>query len=201
MMKGIKTIFTIVVFLSVLSGCALIKTKKEESQLPTTTINQETIDPMSKSLPKLSYIPVVFSKSIDGDTSEFLLDGQPVTVRYLLIDTPESVKKDTPVQPFGMDASNRTKVLLEGAETITIMLDEGNERDKYDRLLAYVFVDEYLIQDILIKEGLACIAYVQSPSVYFLDKLMLSEKKAKASKVGIWSIENYVSNGRFNQSQ
>lgn len=116
---------------------------------------------------------------MDGDTTQFLLEGHKIRVRYLLIDTPETVKPNTEPEPFGHEASNRTKGLLEGAETIEIMLDKGERKDHYDRILAYVFVDGELVQDILVKEGLAKVAYVKEPSTKYLKQLQESEKEAK----------------------
>ncbi|MGL9757253.1 thermonuclease family protein [Enterococcus sp. DIV2324] len=137
-------------------------------------------------------IPVQLSKHIDGDTSKFLLNDQEITVRYLLIDTPETVKPNTVVQPFGSEASNKTKELLETASVIEIMLDKGKETDKYDRFLSYVFIDGELVQDILVREGLARVAYVHEPSTTYLQKLEQSQEQAKQQKIGIWSIEGYV---------
>ncbi|MFD1902803.1 thermonuclease family protein [Enterococcus termitis] len=61
------------------------------------------------------------------------------------------------VQPFGKEASNRTKELLEQANIIELMIDKGNPTDMTDskRLLSYVFVDGELLQDILVKEVLS----------------------------------------------
>lgn len=55
---------------------------------------------------------VTLVKNVDGDTSDFLVNGKTKRVRYLLIDTPESVKPNTPIQPYGKEASDRTKEIL-----------------------------------------------------------------------------------------
>lgn len=62
--------------------------------------------------PRSQKLIVQLNKHIDGDTSKFLINDQIIKVRYLLIDTPETVKPNTPVQPFGQEASDRTKQLL-----------------------------------------------------------------------------------------
>lgn len=141
----------------------------------------------SEGLAKGKKIPATFERHVDGDTSRFIVEGEELTVRYLLIDTPETVKANTPVQPFGLEASNRTKELLEQAKLIELELDKGEKTDKYDRVLAYVFVDGSLVQDILVKEGLAKIAYVKKPSTKYLLDLKKSESDAKLAKRGIWS--------------
>ena len=151
----------------------------------------------SEEIQKNVLVPVQLSKHVDGDTSKFLLDNQEITARYLLIDTPETVKPNTPIQPFGSEASNRTKELLENASVIEIMFDNGNEKDTYDRFLVYVFVDGELIQDILVREGLARVAYVHEPSTTYLQQLEQSQAHAKQQKIGIWSIAGYVTDRGF----
>lgn len=151
----------------------------------------------SEEIQKNVLVPVQLDSHVDGDTSKFLLDNQEITARYLLIDTPETVKPNTPIQPFGSEASNRTKELLENASVIEIMFDNGNEKDKYDRFLVYVFVDGELIQDILVREGLARVAYVHEPSTTYLQQLEQSQAHAKQQKTGIWSIDGYVTDRGF----
>lgn len=185
-MKKIKKVFAIVALVYIFSGCG---TKKQEDPIlkeRQIELRQEVKNDTEQGWPKLEKISVELNRHIDGDTTDFILDNQRIRVRYLLIDTPETVKKDTQVQPFGIEASNRTKELLETAESLSIMFDEGQNEDKYGRYLAYVFVDDELLQDILIREGLAKISYVEAPNTYFLDKLILSEEQAKKENLGVW---------------
>lgn len=147
---------------------------------------------------KNARIPVQFSRHTDGDTSEFLLEGEKIKVRYLLIDTPESVKENTPVQPFGAASSQRTKELLTNASSIEMMLDKGEATDKYERMLAYIFVNGELLQEILVREGLARVAYIHEPSTTYLAQLQAAQTQAKQQKIGIWSIDGYVTEKGFN---
>lgn len=149
-------------------------------------------------LPKNERLLVTLKKHTDGDTSQFILSGHKISVRYLLIDTPETRHPNKEVQPFGNEASNRTKELLENANTIEIMLDNGDRTDHYKRVLAYVFVDGVLVQDTLIKEGLGRVAYITEPSTTYLDQLLASQQLAEQKKVGIWSLDNYVTDKGFN---
>ncbi|MBF0779696.1 MULTISPECIES: thermonuclease family protein [unclassified Granulicatella] len=137
-------------------------------------------------------------KTIDGDTAQFTVDGKIERVRFLLIDTPESVKPNTPVQPYGKEASQRVETLLKQAKTISVSYEKGRERDRYNRLLAYVFVDGELLQDILVKEGLARVAYYKGKEQY-LSQLQEHQKQAKAQKIGIWSIDGYVTDKGFKE--
>lgn len=169
-----------------------LKAKKDE-------LVSKIFGSQSEELQKSVHIPVQLSSHVDGDTSKFLLNDQEITVRYLLIDTPETVKPNTPVQPFGSEASDRTKELLETASVIEIMLDKGNEKDKYDRVLGYVFIDGELLQDILVREGLARVAYVHEPSTTYLQQLEQSQEQAKQQEIGIWSIAGYVTDRGFQE--
>ena len=76
---------------------------------------------------------------VDGDTIDVRLPGgSDDTVRYIGIDTPETVKPDTPVQCGGPKAHAVNERLV-GGRTVTLRLDQEH-RDVYDRLLAYVYV-------------------------------------------------------------
>lgn len=78
---------------------------------------------------------------IDGDTITVRIDGDDVTVRMIGIDTPETVKPDSPVECFGPEASDFAKETLTGA-TVTLELDDSQgDTDQYDRALAYVWLE------------------------------------------------------------
>jgi micrococcal nuclease len=74
---------------------------------------------------------------IDGDTIEVSIDGQNEDVRYIGVDTPETVKPGAPVQCFGPQASAENHRLVEG-RTVRLVFDR-ERRDAYGRLLAYVY--------------------------------------------------------------
>jgi micrococcal nuclease len=135
---------------------------------------------------------------IDGDTIkvEFSI-GEIETVRLLLVDTPETVKPNTPEQPFGKEASEFMKHTL--IKDTVIELERGKkDRDKYGRLLAYVWLDGKNINEELLRKGLARVAYVYEPNTKYLDDFKKAEKQAKQQKIGIWSIDGYVNSEGFN---
>lgn len=140
----------------------------------------------------------ILSQHVDGDTIKVEFSGGKVeTIRLLLIDTPETVKPNTPEQPFGKEASDYMKQRL--IKDTVVEIERGiEERDKYGRLLAYVYKDGELINSELLEKGLARIAYVYEPNTKYLDELKKAEKKARDQKIGIWSIENYVTDNGFN---
>lgn len=72
-------------------------------------------------------------------------------------------------------------------QKIEIEYDVGPKTDKYGRDLAYVFVDGKLVNEILVREGLAKVAYVYPPNTKYLERLQAAEALAKQERLGIWS--------------
>lgn len=105
----------------------------------------------------------------------------------MAIDTPETVKPNTPPAFMGKKASNYTKSALAKAKKIEIQYN-GNRTDKYGRKLAWIFVDGQLLQNKLVKKGYARVYYVYGKYKY-TNKLRASEKVAKRKKLGVW--KNY----------
>jgi micrococcal nuclease len=75
---------------------------------------------------------------VDGDTVEARIGGGVEDVRLIGVDTPETVKPDTPVECFGPQASAFTHRALEGQDVRLVFGEE--RRDRYGRLLAYVYL-------------------------------------------------------------
>ena len=133
-------------------------------------------------------IEVTLSKCVDGDTAWFILDGEEIKTRFLAIDTPESTNE---IEPFGKEASNYTCDLLTNANKIEIEYDENSDKlDKYDRHLVWVFVDDKLLQDLIIQQGLGQVDYIYGDYKY-LTTLEASELIAKNNQVGMWQDTSY----------
>lgn len=162
----------------------IFKINNPQETLPTNDTAQQQL-PTHK-----QRIGVKFSKHIDGDTSEFIIDGQKRIFRYLLIDTPETKHPRLGVQPFGLEASHRTKELLTHAKRIEVEYDIGQRNDKYGRNLVYVYVDGTMLNEILVREGFASVAYVYPPNIKYIDRLEKAENQAKSDKIGIWSLQD-----------
>jgi micrococcal nuclease len=134
---------------------------------------------------------------IDGDTIRAKVNGKEEKIRFLLIDTPEiNHSKIDESQPFALDAKKFTKQMLQNGK-VEIELDV-NERDKYGRILAYVYVNDQSVQEELLKRGLARVAYIFPPNTKYVDRFQQIQKEAQAKEAGIWSIENYVQEYGFN---
>jgi micrococcal nuclease len=131
-------------------------------------------------------ISVTLSDCVDGDTAKFVTPDGIETVRFLAIDTPETVHPTKGVEPFGKEASAFTCNELNMASSITLEMDMNSDKyDKYKRLLAWVFVDNNLLQSKLIEKGYAKVAYLYGDYKY-TGLLLSEEENAKANKLGIW---------------
>lgn len=149
-------------------------------------LNTQTIPNVNATEEK---VMVTFSSCVDGDTAKVKLNNETVTVRMLAIDTPETKHPTIGEEPWGKEASNFTCNKLENAKKIEIEYDPDSDKtDKYDRVLAWIWVDDELLQDQIIKEGLAEVAYLYGDYKYTA-LLQDHEAIAKASKKGQWSEE------------
>ena len=123
---------------------------------------------------------------VDGDT--FVAkksNGEQIKVRLIGVDTPETVKPNTPVQPYGKEASNYSKQHLNNKD-VYLEYDKEKE-DRYGRTLAYVWLDEKtMYNEELVKKGLAREKYF-SPNGKYRSTFEKDEQQAKKDKVNLWS--------------
>ena len=133
---------------------------------------------------------VLFDSCVDGDTAKFIIDDEVKSVRFLAIDTPETVHPTKGEEPYGKEASDFTCNSLKKAKKILLEYEEGNKIDKYDRILAWVWVDDVLLQDELIKLGYAEVAYLYDDYKY-TSLLKDHQAIAEANLLGIWNNEVY----------
>lgn len=157
----------------------------------------------SKEVPKNS-VKAILERVVDGDTMKLKLDetGEIITLRLLLVDTPESVKKGVEPQPYSIEASNFTKNTLLSGDTVYIEYDEGDKTDKYGRHLGYLWFysndnsNWQIFNEKLISEGYARVGYIYSQKKY-LNELYKAQEYAKSNKLNIWSVDGYVTNKGF----
>ncbi|MFH1280444.1 MAG: thermonuclease family protein, partial [Candidatus Beckwithbacteria bacterium] len=120
------------------------------------------------------------ARVVDGDTIK-LENGE--VLRYIGIDTPETVDPRKPVQCYGKEASAKNKELVEGKE---VKLEKDvSETDKYGRLLRYVWLGDVLINELLVEEG-----YAQSssypPDIKYQDRFVAAQAFAREENMGLW---------------
>ncbi|CAD2074135.1 Thermonuclease precursor [Jeotgalicoccus aerolatus] len=129
---------------------------------------------------------VTVDQHIDGDTTRFNYNGSSESFRYLIINTPEIGRDGEEDEPYAAEAFERTQELLDNADTITVEFDE-EEQDHYDRYLAYVYADGEMVNETLVREGLASVDYVHEPNDKYEDLLRDAEDEAKEAGAGMWS--------------
>ena len=152
----------------------------------------------SKEVPKGS-VKATVERVVDGDTMKLKLDKtkEVVTLRLLLVDTPESVKKGVDPQPYSIEASNFAKNTLVAGDTVYIEYDEGDKTDKYDRNLGYLWYyskddsNWQMFNETLISQGYARVGYIYSQKRH-LDEFYKAQDYAKSNKLNIWSVDGYV---------
>lgn len=126
------------------------------------------------------------TRVVDGDTIHVRLgDGTDEKVRYIGVDTPESVKPNTPVQCYAKAASARNAELVEG-ERVQLKTD-AEERDRYGRLLAYVYRerDGAFVNAALVREGYA-VPLTIPPNVAHADEFAVLARAARRADRGLW---------------
>src|SRR4051812_20613742 len=94
---------------------------------------------------------VKITRVVDGDTVEATVDGNTEGIRYIGVDTPESVKPATPVECYALRASHFNERLVDG-KTVRLEYD-AEQRDVYGRLLAYVYLGDEFVNAELVKRG------------------------------------------------
>jgi len=169
---------TIVVSLAVSLGLAIFTwNTSTELRLP------RSARPIAAAQPGLYQVTHVN----DGDTIIVATPTGEETVRLIGADTPEVKDPRKPVQCYGPEASAHTKSLLGHGESVRLAPDpDDTDRDKYGRLLRYVYLaDGTLLNAELIRDGYA-FAYVVFPFSR-LDDFHALEDQAHAASRGLWS--------------
>lgn len=138
---------------------------------------------IDKKLEKTDGIQLV--DCVDGDTAKFMVNGKEEKVRFLAIDTPETKHPNKPEGYYGKEASEYTCTRLQEANEIVFEF-EKDTHDKYDRMLAWVWIDGSLLQQELVSQGYAEVKYEKN-SYNYIEKLKGLQAHAEEQKLGIWS--------------
>jgi micrococcal nuclease len=120
---------------------------------------------------------------IDGDTIEVNLAGEVEDVRYIGVDTPETVKPGAPVECYGPQASAFNKKLVEGRDVV--LRFDAERRDIYGRLLAYVYVGKRFVNGALVRGGYAQTLEIE-PNTSQADLLERLQLAASRAGLGLW---------------
>ena len=146
---------------------------------PTYTRLPEAIDTPTPERTQAQVVDVV-----DGDTIRVEIGGQVYTLRYIGIDTPETVHPSEPVEWMGPEATEANRQLVEGQ---TVYLEKDvSETDKFGRLLRYV----YLADGTFVNAELVRMGYAQSvtypPDVKYQDVFVQLQQEAREAERGLW---------------
>ncbi|HVL52937.1 MAG TPA: thermonuclease family protein, partial [Vitreimonas sp.] len=124
---------------------------------------------------------------VDGDTIQIDRGRGPERVRYIGVDTPETVHPSKPVEWMGNEASDANRALVEGREVV--LERDVSETDRYDRLLRYVWVrdgaDWTLVNLALLARGFAQVS-TYPPDVKYVDLYLATQAAAREQGLGLW---------------
>lgn len=165
------------------SNSSLIKQKSE---------NVETQN--IKNQPKLEDQPVVSGdlydvlKVVDGDTIKVMYNGRETSVRFIGVNTPETVDPRKPVECFGREASDHLKNLLSGKKVKLRRDDTQTDRDKYGRILRYVYLDDQDVNLAIISNGYGY-EYTYNGAFPYAKQAAYkqAQKDAETNKRGLWA--------------
>ena len=130
---------------------------------------------------------VIYDSCVDGDTAWFKYEGKGRKFRFIGINAPEIEHEDSKEEYMGNESKEYVCDVLSNAKIIEVEFDKNSKKqDKFDRYLAWIWVDNKLLQEQLISEGLAKVDYVYDEYKY-ISKLCNVELDAYSNKKGIWS--------------
>jgi micrococcal nuclease len=124
------------------------------------------------------------TRVVDGDTIVVKIGLEEFKVRYIGIDTPETVDPNRPTGFFGKEASQKNTELVLGR---TLKLEKDvSDTDKYGRLLRYAYVDNVMINSELVRLGYAKAA-TYPPDIKYSALFVKMEQEARQNKRGLWA--------------
>jgi micrococcal nuclease len=177
----------VVILLLVVLALLLAACDVETASRPTATARTTTTSASSKTLANATRAQVV--RVVDGDTVIVRINGREDRLRYIGIDTPETVKQNSPVECYGKEASRANTQLVDGAAVY--LVKDVSDRDQYDRLLRYVYVDNpeggepIFVNRWLVEQGYAE-AVTFPPDVAHAADLRAAERDARTARRGLW---------------
>ena len=188
--KSLGRLLTILIIVAV--GLAIYRYAPRMS-IPSITLGEETKPQETEevSTPEAApevelFGPYEVVRVIDGDTAIINIDGTETKVRFIGVDTPESVNPDESKNtPEGKIASDYTKSLLSGK---SVYLEYDVETtDDYGRTLAYIYMSdkETMVQKELLKAGLATTMTIQ-PNSKYANQFYAIQVEARENQKGFW---------------
>ena len=135
---------------------------------------------------KAETIEVTYKSCVDGDTAWFTMDNEDIKVRFIGINAPELEHEESEAEYYSEEAKDYVCKKLESATKIELEFDSNSDKqDKYERFLAWIFIDGNLLQKDIVRNGYAKVAYLYDDYKYS-DIVLKNEEIAKKKKLGIW---------------
>jgi len=162
----------------------------KNSDLTEKTVDDSLIDESHK-IPQ--GLRVLIERCVDGDTLivRYEEDGEEIRerVRLIGVNTPETVKRNWPIEPFGSEASEYTKKRVEETGNVATLVSDGDEFDKYNRRLAFVYLgnDTISLNEDLARQGLGTVELQYNYSQEMKNRLQDCANAAKRERLGIYS--------------
>ena len=173
------TWFVLMLMVLVLAGCV---GSRPVGETPTAT---RTPDPLSLDcLPENEWVLAEVVRVVDGDTIIAKIDGVDYRVRYIGVDTPETVHPSQPVEEFGKEASQMNEALVGGKDVY--LIKDISEVDQYDRLLRYVVADGFFVNYELVRAGYANVV-TYPPDLSCVRTYRFAQLDAMNEKAGLWA--------------
>ena len=186
-------VIIVAVIIAFVSGSAFVSNIPKQSPTPSVVIvrTTPTLSPTTILIPNLSTTPntktYTVIQVVDGDTIKVSMDDIKTTIRLIGLDTPETVDPRKPVQCFGKEATNKMLELLHNKIALLEEDKSQGDKDKYGRLLRYVFLpDETNVNKTLIQEGYAY-EYTYDLPYKYQDAFKKAQISARESKRGLWA--------------
>lgn len=155
---------------------------------PAPVVNQASPSAQQNLQNPSGFTPAQVVKVIDGDTIDVQISGETKRVRYIGVNTPETVDPRRGQECFGKEASNENKKLIQGQ---TVFLEKDvSETDKFGRLLRYVYLGLgqgglLMVNDYLVRQGYAY-SSTYPPDVKHQQRFIEAQQEARMSKRGLW---------------
>ncbi len=165
-------------------------TTQRTATTPTSASAAATSNDSGSGLPIDGLEQAVVERVVDGDTLIVWRDGHADTerLRYIGVDTPESVDPDRPVECYGSEATDANIELVDGA--VVWLEQDISDTDQYGRLLRYVYVehngDLLFVNQELIRQGVATVVTFP-PDTRYTAVLRAAQDEARAAGRGLWS--------------
>ena len=151
-----------------------------------TTVSSAPTQAETVGLPTNVEGPFPVARVVDGDTVRVVIEGQEFPVRLIGIDTPETVDPNRPVECAGPEASVYAEQLMNG-QMVYLELDPSQGvTDKYDRLLAYVWLPSGVMVNLLMVEAGLADEYTYAAPYRYQQEFRAAQEIAQSQLVGKW---------------